>query len=328
MHNRFMSVLVVLCLMLTLVALPVANAEEPITLKLGHINPETGNYHQYAMAFKEAVEARSEGRLIIDVFPAAQLGYDRELLESLQFGNLDLGIITSSPIANFVPEFMSLDFPFLFSGWDHVLEFIQSDTCVALMKEGEGVGLIGLGMLGRGFRSTCNSKRPIVTASDFAGLKMRVIESPIYIQTFEALGATVSAMSWGEVFTALQQGTIEAVELDYRTLYDERVYEVQKYLSGTEHVFAFATLMASPMTLAKLPDDLRQILEECAMETAVSTTELQVEIVTSYIAKLQEEGMEFNECDKEELGSHMGPVREWFASNYGDGYLTAIEGLK
>lgn len=326
--RKLLPFLLALCLALPLVAFPATAAEEPITLKLGHINPETGNYHQYAMAFKEAVEERSEGRLLIDIFPAAQLGYDRELLESLQFGNLDLGIITSSPIANFVPEFMALDYPFLFEGWEHVLAFIQSDTCVELMNEGEDVGLLGLGMLGRGFRSTCNSKKPIVTSADFAGLKMRVIESPIYIQTFEALGATVSAMSWGEVFTALQQGTIEAVELDYRTLYDERVYEVQDYLSATEHVFAFATMMTSPMTLEKLPEDLQVILKECAMETAISTTELQVDIVAGYIDKLQEEGMEFNDCDRAELASHMGSVREWFVGNYGDTYLISIEGLK
>lgn len=330
MTRRFLSITLALCMALTLMALPMgaASADEPIVLKLGHINPETGNYHQYALAFKEAVESRSEGRLKIEIYPAGQLGYDRELLESIQFGNLDLGIITSSPIANFVPAFMALDFPFLFDNWDHVLKFIQSDACKELMQEGAADGLVGLGMLARGFRSTTNSVRPINSSADFAGLKMRVIESPIYIKTFEALGATVSAMSWGEVFTALQQGTIEAIELDYRTLYDERVYEVQKYLSATEHIFAFATMMTNPAVLDSLPEDLRQILTDCAVETAVSTSQLQVDIINSYIEKLQEEGLQYNECDRDELRSKVTSVRDWFTTTYGDKYLTAIESLR
>lgn len=327
MKRRILSIALALCVLLTLAAVPAA-AEEPIVLKLGHINPETGNYHQYALAFKEAVETRSNGRLQIEIYPAGQLGYDRELLESIQFGNLDLGIITSSPIANFVPAFMALDFPFLFDSWDHVLKFIQSDTCKELMNEGAADGLVGLGMLTRGFRSTTNSRRPINTSADFAGLKMRVIESPIYIKTFEALGATVSAMSWGEVFTALQQGTIEAIELDYRTLYDERVYEVQKYLSATEHIFAFATMMTNPAVLESLPEDLRQILVDCAAETALTTSQAQVDIINSYIEKLQEAGIQYNECDRDELRTKVASVRDWFTSTYGDKYLTAIEALR
>lgn len=327
MTRRFMSLALALCMVLSLMAFS-ASAEAPVTLKLGHINPETGNYHQYALAFKEAVEAKSEGRLQIEIYPAGQLGYDRELLESIQFGNLDLGIITSSPIANFVPEFMALDFPFLFDNWDHVLKFIESDACKELMNEGAADGLVGLGMLARGFRSTTNSRRPILSSADYAGLKMRVIESPIYIKTFEALGATVSAMSWGEVFTALQQGTIEAIELDYRTLYDERVYEVQKYLSATEHIFAFATMMTNPAVLESLPEDLRQILTDCALETAVSTSALQVDIINSYIQKLQDEGIQYNECDRDELRSKVTSVRDWFTATYGDKYLLAIEASK
>jgi len=295
---------------------------------LGHINPETGNYHQYALKFKELVETRSNGQVEIDIYPAGQLGYDRELLESLQFNNLDLSISTSSPIANFVPAFMALDFPFIFDDWDHVIRFIESEAAIEMMNEGADNNLIGLGMLARGFRSTTNSKRPIKSSDDFKGLKMRVIESPIYIKTFEALGATVTAMSWGEVFTALQQGTIEAVELDYRTLYDERVYEVQKYLTATEHIFAFATLMASKNIFESLPTDVQQLLRECAMEAGVEVSKAQIPIIEEYIQKLQDEGMEYNELDREELRAKMGPVKEWFTKEYGDKYLKAIEACR
>ena len=307
---------------------PEGNAGEKIVLKLGHINPETGNYHQYALAFKELVETKSNGQVEIDIYPAGQLGFDRELLESLQFNNLDLTISTTSPIANFVEEFMALDFPFIFEDWDHVMKFIESDECYELMSEGADVNLVGLGMLARGFRSTTNSKKPLLSAADFKGLKMRVIESPIYIQAFEALGANTTAMSWGEVFTALQQGTIEAVELDYRTLYDERVYEVQDYLTGTEHIFAFASLMASKDILEGLPEDVQQILWDSAKEASVEVSKLQIPIIEEYVQKLQDEGMQFNEIDREELGSLMGPVREWFTNQYGDKYLKAIEATK
>ena len=301
---------------------------EKIVLKLGHINPETGNYLQFAVAFKELVEEKTDGQVEIDIYPAGQLGFDRELLESLQFNNLDLTISTTSPIANFVEEFMALDFPFIFDDWDHVMNFIESEECFELMNEGADVNLIGLGMLARGFRSTTNSKQPLKSAADFQGLKMRVIESPIYIQAFEALGANTTAMSWGEVFTALQQGTIEAVELDYRTLYDERVYEVQDYLTATEHIFAFAALMASKDIFDGLPADVQQVLKESAVEASVEVSKLQIPIIEEYVEKLQDEGMEFNEIDRAELGELMGPVREWFTDQYGDKYLKAIEATK
>lgn len=307
---------------------PVENTGEKIVLKLGHINPETGNYHQYALKFKELVEAKSNGQVEIEIYPAGQLGYDRELLESLQFNNLDLTVSTTSPIGNFVEEFMALDFPFLFDDWDHVMKFIESDEAQELLNEGADQNLIGLGFLGRGFRSTTNSKKPLNSVDDFSSLKMRVIESPIYIKTFEALGATVTAMSWGEVFTALQQGTIEAVELDYRTLYDERVYEVQNYLTGTEHIFAFGALMASKDIFEGLPTDVQQILRDSAETASVEVSRAQIPIVEEYLMKLQEDGMEFNKIDRTQLRDKMGPVREWFISEYGDEYLKAIEAMR
>ncbi len=302
--------------------------QEPIVLKLGHINPETGNYHQFATRFKELVEEKSKGKVQIEIFPAGQLGYDRELLESLQFNNLDLSVSTTSPIANFVPEFMALDYPFLFDDWNHVMKFIDSDLCDELLNEGEDVNLVGLGMLARGFRSTTNSKKPIETVDDFKGLKMRVIESPIYIKTFQALGASVTAMSWGEVFTALQQGTIEAVELDYRTLYDERVYEVQKYLTGTEHIFAFASLMASKERLEALPEDVQEMLKACGKQAGIEISATQIPIIEDYVKKLQKDGMTYNDIDRDALRAKMGPVREWFTSEYGAKYIDAIAATK
>lgn len=302
-------------------------SDAEVVLKLGHINPETGNYHQWALAFKALVEEKSGGRMTIDIYPSAQLGYDRELLESVQFGNLDLAINNSSTVSNFLPDFMALDYPFLYKDWNHAMAFISSDVCKEIMNEGYGDNLVGLGMFARGFRSTCNSKRPLNNSDDFKGLKIRVIESTIYIKTFEALGANVTAMSWGEVFTALQQGTIEAVELDYRTLYDERVQEVQKYLSGTEHIFAFGTLMTSVSLLESLDEDLRTALTEAAWESAIATSELQIPVIADYVQKLQDEGMEYNDCDRDELASKMDPVREWFVGQYGEDYLQKIEAL-
>lgn len=253
------------------------NGDDKLVLKLAHQAPESGNYHQFATAFKELVEERSEGKVEIDIYPAAQLGYDRDIIESLQFNNLDLSVNTSSPIANFIPEFLSLDFPFIFEDWDHVIRFLESDVSIKLMNEGLDNNLIGLGMLARGYRNT-TSKRPIRTADDFKGLKMRVLESPIFVKTFEALGANVSAMSWGEVFTALQQGTIESIELDDRTLYDERVYEVQDHIIGTQHIFAFATLLASKERFESWPTDVQELLRECALEAGIEVSKAQVPI--------------------------------------------------
>ena len=308
-----------------------AAATTVFELKLGHQTPETEPYHIAAVYFKEMVESKSNGRIKITIYPAGQLGFDRDLIESLQYGTIDLAYVTSSPLGNFVPGFAALDMPFLFRGWDHVETVLKQPFMQEMYDTGAAKGLYPMALLPRGFRSVTNSKRPINTVADFKGLKIRVIESPVFVSTFEALGATVTAMSWGEVFTALQQGAIDAEENAINTIHNERLFEVQKYVSLTEHIFAMATFVASKASFDKIPADLQKLIRESAVEASRRAGAECRAQEADYAKKLVDRGMIFNTIDKTKLRPLVQKTYDDFIAK-GDAsiakLISNIEGVK
>ena len=303
-----------------------------VTYKLGHMAPLDNNYNLFAERFKSLVEEKTDGRIKIEIYPQAQLGYDRDLLESMQFGgNVDFAVNTSSPITNFAPLLSVLDLPYLLQDWDHIESFIQSDIAAKLLSECEEAGLMGLSIMGRGFRSASNNKHPINTLDDIKGVKLRVVESAAFVKTFEDFGAITSAMSFGEVFTALQQGAIDGQENPPETIYAERVYEVQKYLSLTQHIAGWACLMSSKSTWDAIPPEDQVLIRECAIEAAIAETKVNRESEAGFIEKLKEEGMEVNDLDRTPFIEVATSAYKWFESTYkseGMEYVNAIRALK
>lgn len=333
--------LLIFCVMLLTSACGGGNSQEPapsgqneennaetVTFKLGHLSPETSPYQVLALKFKETVEQKTNGKYKIQIYPHSQLGGDKELLEAMQFGNVDMGVITTSPMSNFVPAMATLDLPFVFRDWDHMEKFLASPAASELLNESQQAKLVSLAMMPRGFRSVTNSKHPIAKPGDMSDLKLRVIESPIYVDTFKAMGASAQAMSWGEVFTALQQGTIDGQENAINTIYDEHVYEVNKYVSLTEHMFAFCAIVVSKATWDKLPGDVQKILSDAAVDAAKVVGQQQREEVDIYQKKLEEKGMVFNEVDRDGFREMVKPVYDSFESKYGDKYVKMIDALR
>lgn len=298
-------------------------AKTATTLRMGHLAPETSPYHVLAKKFKATVEQKTNGAYKVDLYPAGQIGKDRELLEAMQFGNVDMGVITTSPMVNFVPEMSVLDLPYVFKNWDHVEKFLSSTVAADLLKESQKAKLVSLGFLPRGFRHVTNSKHPIAKPGDFSDIKLRVIESPVYVETFKSMGASAQAMSWGEVFTALQQKTIDGQENATNTIFDERVYEVQKYVSETGHMFAFASIVISKATWDKFPADVQKIMADAAAEACKEVGKAQREEESLYKKKLEEKGMVFNAVDREGFKKMVQPVYDKF----GNKYLKPIEAL-
>lgn len=302
---------------------------EPIVLKFGHMSPETSPSQKYALEFKKLIEERTNGKYQIEIFPSGVLGKDRELAEALQYGTLDLGIVTTSPMGNFVPAFQTLDLPFLFNGWEHVFKFMNDPIAEELYKESDSAKIITLGLIARGARSVTNSGEPIKSLEDLKGMKIRVIESPIYVDTFTALGASPQAMSWGEVFTALQQGTIDGQENAINTIYDERVYEVQDNVALTEHIFAFFGVHASESFWNSLSAEDQKIFKDTATELCDSISKEQQQEEETYKQKLIDEGgMEIFEVDREPMKALVQPVYDNFAKNNADKYYKAIDALQ
>ena len=304
-----------------------------MTIKMAHMAVPASEDNPYQMMceyMKKNLEEKTGGRLKVELFHSGQLGRDRELMEAIQFGTLELAVITTSPISNFVPAHTILDYPFLFESWDHVENFLNSQANQDLMAESQKARFHTLGIIPRGFRSTTNNKVKIYKPSDMTAIKLRVIESPIYIDAFTALGVAAQGMSWGEVFTALQQGTIDGHENALSTIYDERVFEVQKYLSLTKHIFAFCAVVASPPLFDKMPKEYQDLIRETTIEALPIIAARQRLEEEGYLKRLADRGMEINDIDSmEPFQEKMVKVWEKYNKNKViKKYFDAIEALK
>jgi tripartite ATP-independent transporter DctP family solute receptor len=302
---------------------------ETTVLKLGHIaNPDTA-YDNFAHEFARLVEEKTDGRYTIEIYPSGQLGVDRELMESLQIGNVDLTVITASDINQFVPDMAVQDLPFLFRDWDHVEKFLDSDVAQDLYSLTEEVGMTTLSFMPRGYRHVTSNVAPIYTPADLENLKIRVAESEIYIETFKAFGANVQAMAWGEVFTALQQGTIDAHENTIVTTRDYKIYEVQKYMSETGHFFAFGALQMNSNLLNGMSAEDQAIFREAGIEAAKTLGQEQKDDEASAKAELESYGMEFNEVtDKQAFIDLVQTVYDEYFETHDRQYFDAIQAIE
>lgn len=300
---------------------------EEITLKLGHMSPLESPFNYYAEAFRDKIQERSGGRITIDIYPASQLGSDRELLEGIQIGTIDMAVNTSSAMTNFVKVYGVLDLPYVITSWDHARAYMASDASKALFEESKESGIYTLSMMPRGFRHTFNSVRPINSMEDMAGLKLRVVESSVYVDTFNAFGANPQSMAWGEVYTALQQNTIDGMENSYVTVYDYKMHEIQKYGSETSHMFAFAALNINDEVFASLSEADQALFRECALEAAYEIGLNQQTEEEHFKGLVEEGGVTINTLDITPFTAVVQPVYDKFTAEFGNEHFDAIKAL-
>lgn len=303
------------------------DAQDVTVIRLGHQAPAGTAYDILAHTFKEYIEEETDGRFEIEIYSGGSLGGDTEMMEAMQYGNLDMAVITASDLGMFVSDMEIQDLPYLFEDWEQVYKFIESDLArefYALSEE--GAGFITWSFMPRGFRHTTNDDAPIVTPEDMHDMKIRVAESQIYVDTFQAFGASAQAMAWGEVYTALQQGTIDGHENTIVTINDYKIQEVQKYLSETGHMFGFATVSASPMFADTLSEEDRALFEELALKAALDAGKEMEAIEDEVKQELIDFGMEFNEVDKEAFIALMDSVYDkYFETHDKEWYDRIIE---
>src|SRR3712207_4819177 len=182
------------------------------SLKMNITVPQNSHSGNAVDAFAKEIEARTGGRYKIQNFYSSALGAERESVEAVQLGTLDLTLTSTGPLPNFVPEIAILDIPFLFRDYAHARAVLDGPIGDELLKKFESKGIKALAWGENGFRHMTNSKRPINAPEDVKGLKMRTVENPVHIQAFKALGINPTPMAFSEVFTALQQGTVDGQE--------------------------------------------------------------------------------------------------------------------
>lgn len=318
-------VLVVLCALVLVVAtgIPALSAPQPspIVLKLGHVVATGHPYHYGATEFARLVAERSGGRVRIDVYPAGQLGPgEREEIEALQLGGIDLVVTGTAVLANFLPDFAVMDLPFLFRDYRHVDAVLDGPVGQMLLDRlnKANLNIVGLALWEQGFRHLTNSKRPIDTPADVRGLKIRVQENPIHVDSFNALGALATPMAWGGVYTALQQGVIDGQENPIPVLTSHKIYEVQRYLAMTGHFYAPAIIIMNADRFRSLPADLQDLFVRTAREVSQSERSLARKMESEQVDELKRLGMQVTYPDKAAFQRAMQPVYSKYRPRFGE----------
>jgi len=300
-----------------------SGSAEPTVLKLGMTINEQDSFYVCAQKFAELVKERTNNAYNIELFPNSALGDERTMLESMQMGTLDAGIITSGPFVNFVPEFGVLDLPFLFPNNEAAYKVLDGEVGKEILAKLEAKDLKGLAYAERGFRNLTNSVRPVKSAADVKGLKIRVMENEVYIASFNALGVNTVPMAWTEALTALQQGTIQGQENPVNVIHAYKMWDSQKYVTMTRHAYAAAVITFSLETFNKLPADIQKIFIDAAQEAAEYERAWVAENEASQIETLKENGMEvIEDPDLESFKAAVQPVYDKY-SQYSD-YLKRI----
>lgn len=207
-------------------------------IKVGHGAAESFHMHRALLHFEKLVEAGSNGEIDVQIFPSSQMGPDREMIEGVQTGVLEMAIPPSSFFAGWDPAFAVIELPYMYASKDIAFDVLEGDEGDGMISRIANQGLVGLGWLELGVRNVTNNVRPIATPADLDGVKLRTMKVPAHVATFETLGANPTPMNFGEVYSALQQGVIDGQENPLAIITSQRFYEVQKYLSTTGHVFA------------------------------------------------------------------------------------------
>jgi TRAP-type transport system periplasmic protein len=295
--------------------LPMAGAKT--TLKLATVTPPHHAYAVGANEFARLIEEGTRGEVVVKVFAGGQLGAgERELLEGLQVGTIDMAVTATGPISNFAENMGVVDLPFLFPGYEDVDRVLDGPVGARLLAELASVNIKGLAFFENGFRNFTNSRRALHKPEDFKGLKLRTMENPVHLASVRQLGAQAVPMSWGEVYTALQTKVIDGQENPIAIIYAYKMSEVQKYLTLSGHFYSPAPLSMSLKKYNDLKPEWQTLFREAALKAAAFERKLIRDNENRQLEELEKLGMEINTVDKVLFVEAMAPVYEKFYEKY------------
>ena len=298
------------------------------TLKLATVTPSHHAYSVGAREFARLVEEGTGGEVQVKVYDGGQLGKgERELLEGLQVGTLDLAVTATGPVSNFSENMGVVDLPFLFKSAEAVDTILDGPIGRELLDELEKAGIKGLSFYENGFRNFTNSKRPLLKPEDFKGLKFRTMENPVHLASVRQLGAQAVPMSWGEVYTSLQTGVIDGQENPIAIIYAFKLSEVQKYLSLTGHFYSPAPLTMSLNAFNKLTPEQQKVFLDAAIKAAAFERKQIRDNEAKQIEELKGQGMVIDTVDKDIFVEAMSPVYDKFFEKY-PGWKPIVEKIR
>ena len=276
--------------------------------------------------FAKLVEEKSGGKMKVKVFPGGVLGSDPQLLSAVQGGTLDFAAMNSGILQGQIKEFAIVDFPFLFNNAQEVDAVLDGAIGKELDAKLPEKGLVNLAYFDLGFRNLTNSRRPVNTADEIAGLKLRVVQSPIYVDTFNALGANAVPMPFTELYTALEQKTIDGQENPFTVIQANKFAEVQKYLTVTRHMYNPQSMLMSKKRWDSLNPEEKAILTAAAAEAASYQRTLSRGAQEVALSELKQK-MEVGELSPAELAkarAKLKPVLDKYSANVGDAFAKKV----
>lgn len=320
---------VVLALILLACCRAAADAQTPVVMKFGNTNTPGSPIMDGVYEFARAAGEKSQGRIKVEVYPNNQLAKGEAAhIQGVQFGTMDLTANGSAAIGGaFEPAYQALDLPFLFSSREQVWRVMDGPIGQELLKKMEAKGLKGLCFGGGfGFRHVLSNKRPILTVDDMKGLTIRVQESPTYITMMKALGANPVPMPYAELYLAMKQGTVDAMEFPVSGFVTDKFYEVTKYYSLTSHSYSPIAFFVNIKKYQGLPADLRQAVDEAGKAACALHRKNEVQKEREGLDFVKEKaGVQVNEVrDLRPFQSRMGPVYEFVASKVGKEFMDRL----
>jgi TRAP-type transport system periplasmic protein len=289
---------------------------QTFTLRMGHGAQASHPSQHGSERVAELVAERSGGRLVIEVFPNRQLGEEREMVEGLQLGTVDIAVVSTGPLGGFVPQINVIDLPFLFRDAEHAFAVFDGPIGAELLEAFGEVGIEGVAFWENGWRHL-TTKMLVEQPDDLTGLKIRTMENVVHMDAFSALGAGPVPMVWGEVYTSLQQGVIDAQENPITVIYTNALWEVQDFVGLTGHVYGAHLVLVSQRTLDRLPEDLQTILLDTIREVSDYQREKSAELEAEMTELLRAEGMQVVEVDTAPFRAATASVLAKYSGSFG-----------
>lgn len=297
-------------------------------IRIGHATPETSPIHQSLLHFQESVAESSGGDVQVMLYPGGQIGGVSEMTDLVQSGNLQMTLGASVLLTSIVPELNVLDRFYLFDDVTHAREVLDGEGGEMLFNAMADKGLKGIGFFERGFRHFSTSTEPLDSLESFQGLRMRSASNPTQIKAWRAVGAAPMPLDWGEIYTSLQQGLIDAQESALSSMYIERFFEAQDYVSLTGHIYTTELWFANQDFWDGLDEETRNIISSAAAETVSMQRELTQQQNRDTVELLEAQGLEFNDVDedvKAALGSALNSeVEEEIIKRVGNDFYSSF----
>ncbi|MDO5562183.1 MAG: TRAP transporter substrate-binding protein [Synergistaceae bacterium] len=286
MKKRSILSLVLIALMVVLGCMPAfAAAKKPLVLRIGHVVTENGGEHLGSLKLKEILEKKSNGAIKVEVFPNGQMGQNREMIESMQAGTLDMGLPALPALGGFTKSTRVFDLLYLFNDRKEAEKVLDGPVGKEVAKSVEKSGVKIISWWSQGFRES-TTNRKFTKPSELKGLKIRVMDNPLHIEAWNTLGASAIPMAFSEVLTSLQQGVLDAQENPYQNIVQSGFDKVQKYVIETGHLYGPLPLVFSKKVWDKLTPEQQKMIQAAADETKLYEREEQEKINSGLRAQI------------------------------------------